>query len=135
MQPCPLSRAPAALAGDDHVIVALGPKQDWLEHAALQDRLGELVKLLLVELNARLVGIGSDPGDVDFTHTATRRRFRRGSSRGRRRPRRFAKQRLQPHAELGGALGAHAATANWGRRPISSRASRTYASEPGHFRS
>ena len=37
MEPGALGRAPAALSGDDHVILAVGPQQDGLKHAALPD--------------------------------------------------------------------------------------------------
>ena len=135
MQPRPLRRAPAPLAGDDHVMLADGLQKDRLEHAPFADRIGELVEGFLVELDTRLLGIGPDPRHIHLADAATRcHRFSRTGRR--RRPGGLPQQRLQPHAEaLGRPVGAHAATANWGRRPISSRASRTYATEPEHLRS
>src|SRR5437868_7338695 len=115
VEPRPLRRPPAALASDDHIILAVGPKQDRLEDAAQPDRLGELVERFLVELDARLVRVRPDPRNLDLAH-ATARGFRR--SRSGRGPRRLAEQRLEPHAEaLGRPLGAHAATASCGSLP------------------
>ena len=83
VQPRPLRRAPAALAGDDLKPVAVGPQQDRLEHPALGDRIGQLVDRFLAELDARLVGIGPDPRDLDLAHAAARaRRARRPPERG-----------------------------------------------------
>ena len=62
-----LRRAPPPFAGDDLEAVAVGTEQDWLEHAALGDRLGQLGNCLLVELDARLVRIGADAPDLDLT--------------------------------------------------------------------
>src|SRR5689334_7709690 len=67
-----LGRAPTPLASDDEEILTRGPKQDRLQHAALTDRLGELVERLLVELHSRLVRIGLDPCNVDLADTAAR---------------------------------------------------------------
>src|SRR5437868_15256594 len=132
VEPCPLRRAPAPLAGDDHIIFAVGPEQNRLENPALPDRLGELVECLLVEVDSRLMGVGPDPRDLDLPHAAARSRwFVR--PRRRRLPPRFPEQCLQAHPQaFCGPLAAHAAAASWGRRPINSRASRIYASDPGH---
>src|SRR5688572_20549038 len=44
MEPRPLRRPPAALAGDDLVAVAVRPDDDRLDEAALLDRGGELLE-------------------------------------------------------------------------------------------
>ena len=124
VDPRPLCGPPAPLAGDDQIILAIGLEQDRLQNAALADQFGELVERVFVELDPRLVGVGLDPRDVDLADAAPRGMALAGAA-GRRGPRRFTQQRLQPHAEpLGRAIRAHAATANCGRRPISSRARR-----------
>ncbi len=123
MEPRPLRRPPATLAGDDQIAVVVGPKQDRLEHAALADRFCEFVERLLVELHPRLIGVGPNPGNLDLPHTPARMRPVRSGRSGR--PRRLPKERLQTHAEpFRGAFGAHAATASCGSRPMSSRARR-----------
>src|SRR5438270_11013675 len=71
VQPGPLRREPAALPGDDHVILAVGPQQDGLKHAALPDRFGKLVERALVELDTRLSRVWGDPGDVDLADGAS----------------------------------------------------------------
>ncbi len=123
MQLDPLRRPPAALAGDDHIILAVRAKQDRLEDAALADRFGELLERFFAELDSRLIGIATDPRNFDLAHAAVAfgliclRMWR---------ARRLPEQRLQAHSKaLGRTLRAHAASASWGRRPISSRASRT----------
>ena len=119
---CILGSAPPPLSGDDHEIVAVWPKQDGLEHPPLPDRLGQLVQRSFVKLHPRLLGITADPRDLDLAHAASPfplLAFRRGGARG------FAKQRLETHAEALGRALAHAASASCGKRPMSSRASRT----------
>ena len=98
-------------------ILAIGAKQDRLEHAALRNRFGELVERLLVKLDARLAGVGPDPRDLDLAHSAARRRVR-----GRGRVRLFAQKRGKAAAQTRRL--AHAATASCGKRPITSRARR-----------
>ncbi|KAK0330219.1 hypothetical protein LTR94_033717, partial [Friedmanniomyces endolithicus] len=51
-----LRRAPAAFAGDDLVIMAVGADDDRLDHAALGDRGGEFLQRGFVEMAARLAG-------------------------------------------------------------------------------
>ena len=64
---------PAALAADDDVLSAVGPfDRDGLDDAQLPDRVGQFVERLLVELRARLRGVGDDVGDVDLGHLAHR---------------------------------------------------------------
>ncbi len=118
-----LGRAPAPLAGDDLVAMAVRPDQDRLEHAARLDRGGELVERLLVEMAARLVEMRLDAGHRHQLDPAARR-----GSVERRLLRDFAEQGGEAAAEprrasAGGGVVAHAATARCGIRPISSRAS------------
>src|SRR5207245_2852003 len=116
----PLRRAPAAFAGNDlkTLAVAVRAEQDRLEHAALGNRIGELVDRFLSELDPRLVRIRPDAADLDLAHAATgrsrliRRRCRPG----------IAEQRRKALAQPPVALRAHAASATCGNRPISSRA-------------
>ncbi len=71
VKPCPLRGAPAALSGDDlEPSVAMRPKQDRLQDTALGNRIGELVDRLFLELDARLLGIGPDPADLDLADSA-----------------------------------------------------------------
>ena len=44
--------------------------RNGLDDAQLPDRIGQLVQRLLVELRARLRGVGDDVGNVDFGHPA-----------------------------------------------------------------
>ena len=64
---------PAAFAADDDVF-AVGGLLDrhGLDDAQLADRVGQLVEGLLVELRARLGGVGYDVADCDFGHLAHR---------------------------------------------------------------
>ena len=122
VQPCPLRCPPAALAGDDHVIVARRPKQDRLKNPAFANRIGEFVERIFIELDARLPGIRLDARNFDFSNAAARDGQLAWSGN---RPCRFAEQRLQAHAKpLCRPIGAHAATASCGSRAISSRARR-----------
>ena len=58
--------APAALAGDDLVGVRTErADQDRLEDAVLSDRGRQLVEGVLLEDEARLLGVGLDPLDMD----------------------------------------------------------------------
>ena len=68
-----LCGAPAAFAADDDVF-AVGGLLDrhGLDDAQLADRVGQLVEGLLVELRARLGGVGYDVADCDFGHLAHR---------------------------------------------------------------
>ena len=52
-------RPPAPLAGDQLVAVVDAADQHRLEHADLADRGGELGERLLVEVDPRLVGLGT----------------------------------------------------------------------------
>src|SRR3954447_10658686 len=118
MEPRPLRRPPAPLASNDLIALAVRAEQNWLKHAALGDGIGELAERLLVKLHPRLPRVGPDAGYFDLAHAL--RQFARG-----RRSCRLAEKRRQAHAEaLGVTLGAHAACASCGRRPISSRARR-----------
>ena len=66
-----LGRAPAAFAADDDIFAVVGLlDRDGLDDAQLADRIGQFVERLLVELRARLRGVGDDVGDVDFGHPA-----------------------------------------------------------------
>jgi hypothetical protein len=125
VKPRPLRRAPAPLAGDDLVAVAVGADDDRLDQAARLDRGGELVERLLVEMAARLVEMRLDRRDRHHLDAAARRL---GTARHRRLLRDLAEQRGEAAAEAGRALAdgrvvAHAAAAFLGSRPISSRAS------------
>ena len=73
VQPRPLRRAPAPLAGDDLIAGVGGAQQDRLQHAALGDRFGELGQRFLVEMLPRLVRVGPDPRDLDLANAASRR--------------------------------------------------------------
>ena len=119
VQPRPLRRPPAALAGDDLDSRRRRAQQDRLQHASLGNRFGQLVERLLVEMHARLVGIGPDPRDLDLAHAAARVAADRSA-----RPRRsFAHQRRQAAAEpLRRPLAAHAASAQLRQAAPSARA-------------
>ncbi|GIU90254.1 MAG: hypothetical protein KatS3mg010_1353 [Acidimicrobiia bacterium] len=62
----PAGGPPATLAGDELEGVALLPDEHRLEDAHLPDRLGEGREALLVEVLARLLGVGPDRGDGDL---------------------------------------------------------------------
>src|SRR5438105_6199587 len=117
VQPGALRRAPAALAGDDLIAlaVAVRPQQDRLEHAALGNRIGEFVDRILAELDSRLIGVGANAPDLDLAYAAAalrllvRRRRRVGVAEQRRKP---------PPQAPARPIVAHAATATWGSRPI-----------------
>ena len=71
MKPRPLRSAPAALASDDlKPSVTMRPQQDRLQDTTLGNRIGELVDRLFLELDARLLGIGPDPADLDLADSA-----------------------------------------------------------------
>ena len=71
-----LCGAPAAFAADDDVLpVALPLDRDGLDDPQRADRVGQLVERLLVELRARLRGIGDDLRDGDFCHFGHRFEF------------------------------------------------------------
>jgi hypothetical protein len=91
----PLRGAPAALARNNQEPFAVRSQQDRLEHAPLANRFCELLKRLLVEQDAWLVRIAGNPRDLDLAYAAAAGRLRCL----RRRPRRFADQRLEPHAQ------------------------------------
>ncbi len=61
----PLRRSPATLAGDDLETVTDAAHQDRLDHAMLGDRFGKLVEAILVEMLARLQGVGANPRNGD----------------------------------------------------------------------
>ena len=62
---------PAAFAADDDVFPVGGlPDRDGLYDPELADRVGQFVEGLLVELRARLRGVGHDVGDPDLGHLA-----------------------------------------------------------------
>jgi len=64
---------PAAFAADDDVFAVVGLlHRHGLDDAQLADRVGQLVEGLLVELRARLRGVGDDVGDFDLGHPAHR---------------------------------------------------------------
>src|SRR4051794_14695466 len=126
MEPGTLGRPPATLASDDLIVLTIGAKQNRLKHAPFGDRIGELIQGLFVEPNARLVRIGLDPRNLDVPN-APWPCHRIGGLR----LRLLTEQCRKAAAEA--ARPAHAATASWGKRPISSRASRIYAAEPGHL--
>ena len=80
VEPRALRRAPAPLAGDDLVIrrrPAAGGSAGARPARAID--CGELVEGVLVELHARLIGVGPDPRDLDLAHAAARRRGSRRS--------------------------------------------------------
>ena len=72
----PLRRAPAPLARNDHIVVAVAAQQDRLKNAALANRIGQLLESDFVELDPRLVGIAPDPRDLDLANAAAAPRLR-----------------------------------------------------------
>jgi hypothetical protein len=126
VQPRPLRRPPTALAGDDLETVAVGPNDDWLDHAARLDRGGQLRQRLLLEDSPRLAGMGFDAGDGDHLDGAARG-IGAGAGADWGFLSNFAEQRGKAAAEAGRTLAgkrlAHAASAFCGRRAINSRAS------------
>jgi hypothetical protein len=122
VQPRPLCRPPSAFAGDDLITFAIPmwPQQDRLEYTALGDRIRELVDRLLTELDTRLIGVRTNSPDFNLTDSL------RGCSSlsGGRRPGGLSEKGLESHSEPFSRLFAHAASANWGKRPMSSRANR-----------
>ena len=72
MQARALRGAPAALARDDLIGVAVRAHHDWLDDAALGDRGSELVQRILVEVAPRLFGMGSDRADRDHPYARGR---------------------------------------------------------------
>ena len=79
VEPGQLGGAPAALAGDELVAVRSDrADEDGLQDAMLADRRGELVERLLVEGQARLLGVRLDVVDRDDADAdAARRRVGR----------------------------------------------------------
>ena len=133
-----LRGAPSTLSGNQLVTAASqGADDDGLDHAALADRLGELVERGLVEVAAGLFRMRLDrghgqAGEAVGAGSGNRLGFPNiGPHQGGRDQRflaaGFAKQGTQSPSEP--ALGwmaivdAHAATLSLGKRPISSRAS------------
>src|SRR5690606_92633 len=135
-----LRGTPTALAG--HELVAPAGKRtndDRLDHAALGDRVGQLLERAFVELAAGLLGMRLDGGDGQarepFAADGGVPALAFGLLGARRNERFFAadlaQQRAKPppqpafrrRARIGAVFGAHAATLSLGRRPISSRAS------------
>ena len=126
MQSRPLRGPPPPLAGDKLEIISVGTQQHGLEDAALGDRVGELRDRFLVEVDARLGGIGADSADFDladaFWGAFVLLRFALAAGRADR----FVEQRGKATAEAGSSLlVGHAASAGRGSRAISSRARRT----------
>jgi hypothetical protein len=70
MQPGPLGGTPASLAGDDFETVPVRAQENRLENAALHDRIGEFVDPIFIELDARLLGVGANPSDLDLANAA-----------------------------------------------------------------
>ena len=127
-----LRGAPAALTRDDLIIMAVRTHHDRLDDAAFRDRAGKLVQRVVVEMAARLIGVGSDRADRDHADAGGR-----NAVQVRRRivARDVAQQRAEPAAKTATrSLGiGHAATSStWGRRAINSRASAIYACDPLH---
>ena len=124
VQPRLLRRAPAPLAGDDLVAVAVRADDDRLDQPARRDRGGELVERGLVEMAARLVGMRLDATTTGIIWTPPRAgRRRRPALPARTSPSKADRPRPRPEGGGGERLVAHAATARLGRRAISSRAS------------
>ena len=100
--------------------ITRGSQEDRLKHAAFGDRVRKLVDRFFTELDAGLIWIRSDPGDLDLANAAAVR------SVARLRTLRVAQERGQTHAEaLAGPVAAHAASATCGSLEINSRANRT----------
>ena len=126
VQPRPLRRAPAPLAGDDLEAVAVRADDDRLDDAARLDRGGELVQRLFVEDGGAAGRDAARCSATGIIWIAAARRLRR-------RDRRFlgdlAEQRGEAAAEAGRALrgGTDRRSCRLrlrlGRRSISSRAS------------
>ena len=124
-----LGRTPAPFAGDDLIMpIMIGiAHDDRLEYPPRLDRFGKLVKRIVVERLARLVG--QWPQSVDFDHPNAFGRC--PVKRHRCLALDFAEQRGQAPAKPGrallqgrdGSLLAHAAAFCRGSRAISSRAS------------
>ena len=114
--------APPAFARDDLEPITMGTKEDRLKNTAFGDRIGELVDRFFLELHPRLFRVGADAPNLDLSHAArTRRCGIAGGCDGN--DGLLAEKRLKAAAEPGCRLvGAHAASACRGRRPISSRA-------------
>ena len=73
LQVGPLRGPPAAFAADDDVFASVALfHRHGLDDAQLADRVGQFVQSLLVELRARLRGVGYDVGDFDFCHLTHR---------------------------------------------------------------
>ena len=127
VQPRLLRRAPAPLAGDDLEAMAVRTDDDRLDDASRLDRLGELGQRFLVEDAARLARMWLDARDRDHLHRAAGGRALRPVA-NRRLLLDLAEQGGEAAAEPRGpflreGIAAHAASAFWGRRSISSRAS------------
>jgi len=119
----PLRGPPAPFARNNHEAIAVAAQKDRLQDPALADRLRELFQRFLVELRSRLLGVGTDPRDLDLANPAAALAL---LALGGRCSCRFAEQRRKPHPEpLCRPVCAHAASASCGKRPISSRARRT----------
>ena len=127
VQPRPLGRAPAALAGDDLEAVAMRTDDDRLDDAARPDRGGELDQRLFLEDPPRLAGMRLDAGDRDHLHAAGAAAFDAGAA-DRRFDRDLAKEGRKPPPEARRAFPAgdriaHAASfVRAGNLAISSRA-------------
>jgi len=73
LRAAPRGAPPAAFAADDDVFASVALfHRHGLDDAQLADRVGQFVQSLLVELRARLRGVGYDVGDFDFCHLAHR---------------------------------------------------------------
>src|SRR5689334_1331765 len=91
-----LRRAPATFTGDDHVAVAIRPKQDGLKNSPLTNGVGKLIQGFFVEFDAGLVWVSLDARDFDLANASAALSLLRFDCR---RPRCFTKQRLQSHSE------------------------------------
>ena len=129
MQSRTLGGTPAALAGDDLIILAMRADDDWLDQPARRDRGGQFVERGFLEMAARLIGVRRHRTHGQHPYATNRRLVPRPD---RRLTRHIAKQCSQATPQtgtrtFGRRLRAHAAAApGWvvsGRRAISSRAS------------
>ena len=127
----PLRSTPAPLARDDLKAAAMRADDDRLDHTALGDAVGQLLQRAIIEMTARLFGMGVDQRDFDALHRLAIGLRRTG--RDWLLARDIAKQRGQAATQTLGTFGslglfgrvfAQAATSCRGKRAISSRARR-----------